>query len=112
MANSLKQKKAFDMFSRLKHYDIVLDEEENKIRLGMKDMNFINNVKNQVDYTSWKIKNQYEYRPDLIAHLFFGNSRLWWVIVEYNEFFDGPKDFYTDRVIKIPDPDQVVSLLL
>jgi hypothetical protein len=109
---SLKQKKVYDNFSRLRFYDIVWDDRIDKVRLGMKDRNFINTVKAQVQYQNWKIPNRYEYRPDLISNYFYSTPTLWWVLVEYNEFFRVPQDFYADRLIKVPDANQLTSLLI
>jgi hypothetical protein len=106
------QKKVYGNFSRLRHYELVLDESSNKIRLGMKNQAFINNVKAAVSYQNWKIPPKFEYRPDLISHYFYGTPELWWVIVEFNEFFRVPQDFYADRLIKIPNANQLTSLLL
>ena len=109
---NLNQKKKFDRFSRLRFYDIIQDDRISKYRLGMKDRNFINNLIQQVEHTSWKIPNTMEFRPDLISNFFYGTPLLWWLIQEYNQFFRVPQDFYVDRVIKIPDSNQVISLLL
>jgi len=109
---SLKQKKVYDTFSRLRFYDIVWDDKMGKVRLGMKQTTFINNVKNLVTHQNWKIPAKYEYRPDLISNFFYGTPQLWWVLVEYNEFFKVPQDFYADRLIMIPDANQLTSLLV
>lgn len=112
MATNLNQKKRFDRFSRLRFYDIVTDERLRKYRIGMKDRNFINNIIQQVEWQNWKIPTKWEFRPDLISNFFYGTPKLWWLLQEYNQFFRMPQDFYADRVIKVPDSNQVVSLLL
>lgn len=109
---NLNQKKRFDRFSRLRFYDIVTDDLIRKARLGMKDRNFINRLIDQVAHQNWKIPNKMEFRPDLISNFFYGTPQLWWLIQEYNQFFRMPQDFYAERVIKIPDSNQVISLLL
>jgi hypothetical protein len=109
---NINQKKNFGMFSRLRFYNLVKDENSNRIRIGKKDESFIRSVKNLVDYEEFKITPQVEYRPDLISSMFYGTPHLWWVIQEYNNFVRMPQDFYVDRVIKIPDSDQLTSLLI
>jgi len=32
----------------------------------------------------YKIENQYENRPDLLAYDLYGNAKLWWVFVQRN----------------------------
>ena len=109
---NLNQKKKFDRFSRLRFYDIVRDANMNKVRLGMKNRNFINRVIQQVRYQNWKIPSKMEYRPDLISNFFYGTPQLWWLIQEFNQFYRMPQDFYADRTIKIPDSNQIISELL
>jgi len=109
---TLNQKRIYRNFSRLRFYDLVLDDRINKVRLGMKDQNFINNVKTTVSHQNWKIPPKHEYRPDLISHFFYGTPELWWVIAEYSEFFRVPQDFYADRLIKIPNANELTSTLL
>jgi hypothetical protein len=83
-----------------------------RYRIGMKRKAFINKMKAEVGYKYWKIPFKYEYRPDLISARWYGTPELWWVIQEYNDFFRMPQDFYVNRMIKIPDSDQTISLLL
>lgn len=111
-SNLINQKKKYGRYSRLRHYDLVRDAELKKIRLGLKNRTFINRAIQRVSYTPWKIPNKWEYRPDLISNYFYGTPQLWWILQEYNQFFRVPQDFFTDRLIKIPDADQIESLLL
>lgn len=32
----------------------------------------------------YTIQNQYKHRPDLLAYDVYGNSKLWWIIVQRN----------------------------
>lgn len=111
MAVIINQKN-YGRFSRLRWYDIVTDEETKRNRLGMRDLTFTNRLKNIVSYKYWKILPKYEYRPDLISDLHYGVQELSWAITAYNEFFHPIKDYYADRRIKIPDANQLLSLLL
>ena len=112
MATNLNQKRQFKQFSRLRFYDIINDEILDRYRIGMKKKSFINRLKREVTYQYWKIPYKYEFRPDLVSTHWYGTPELWWILQEYNDFFRMPQDFYIDRLIKIPDADQVISLLL
>jgi len=63
------------------------------------------------DDKSYRIPLKYEYRPDLIALEFYGDPRLFWVIVYANGFNNSPQDFNTGRVIKIPRYERIISLI-
>jgi hypothetical protein len=110
MAIIINQKN-YGRFSRLRWYDLIDDEDGNN-RLGMRNLTFIARLRNTVDYKYWKILPKYEYRPDLIADLHYGAPELSWAITAYNEFFRPIQDYYADRRIKIPDANQLLSLLL
>lgn len=38
----------------------------------------------EVDDFEYTIQNQYRHRPDLLAYDIYGNSKLWWAIVQRN----------------------------
>lgn len=111
-SRKVNKTKNYGTYSRLRFYPLVQDDSDNKIRIGMKNKNFINKVITQVDYSVYRIPPAYEYRPDLISVEFYGTPHLWWVIQEYNRFFRVPQDFYVDRLIKIPDSNELTSLLI
>jgi hypothetical protein len=106
------QKRIYGKYSRLRWNDLIYDETERAVRLGMKDWTIVNKLKSSVSYKTWKITPQYANRPDLIANLFYGTSELWWIISSYNNFFHPLEDFYVSRVIMIPDSNGVISLLI
>jgi hypothetical protein len=103
--------KQYSRFSRLNQEPLIYDSNR-VVRLGMRDFTVINNIKKQVGFSPWKIPPQYAGRPESIANLFYGSPELWWVLVGYNGFFRPLQDFYVNRVIMIPDPDGVISLLI
>ena len=43
-----------------------------------------------------------EYRPDLVADYYLGDSSLSWLITYVNNFFNGIKDYKVGTKIKIP----------
>lgn len=104
--------KSYGRFSRLRWYDIVIDEDTKKNRIGLRSVDFINRMKINVNYRFWKIPAKYEYRPDLISNYHYGTPDLSWAISAYNNFFHPFKDFWADRRIKIPDSNQLLALLL
>jgi hypothetical protein len=38
----------------------------------------------EADDFEYTIQNQYRHRPDLLAYDIYGNSKLWWAIVQRN----------------------------
>lgn len=102
----------YDQYSRLRQFPVIYDTVNNVNRLGNKNYNLINTIKANVPYNQWKITVQYQYRPDSIAYLFYGNSELWWVLTGYNNFYNGPSDFYVNRVIFVPVANGVFSVLM
>lgn len=59
------------------------------------------------------IQPQYNYRPDLLAHDIYGNSKLWWVFAQRNVdiIFDPVYDFRTGITIKLPKKSALLSAL-
>lgn len=106
-------KNNYGTFSKLRFTHIIVDEDMNVTRLGLRDRGFKRQLIVKVDrYTKYKIKSEFEFRPDLISQQFYGTPDLWWVIFEYNDFKHTFKDFYTDRQIMIPDRSLVTVLFL
>lgn len=105
-------KKSFGLYSRLRFYNTVIDEDKNAIRLGMRNKRFINRLKEQADYTNYNVPAKYAHRPDLIANDFYGSPELWWVITEFNEIFHPAKDLTTNKELRIPNQEDVMNLLI
>jgi hypothetical protein len=59
----------------------------------------------------YTIPIEHAYRPDLIADKFFGNSKLYWVLVYINNFSNCPEDFAANTSIRIPRYERVMELL-
>lgn len=62
-----------------------------------------------IDY---EILLQHQYRPDLLAYDFYGDSRLWWVFSVRNKDIlkDPVYDLYAGQKIKVPSIDTLKSL--
>lgn len=106
-------KRIYSWSSRLRYFDFIIDEEINRARLGLYHAGLMEELKiPEIGFLYYRVESKYEYRPDLIANRFFGAPELWWIIFEYNDDITHPfKDFYADRLIKIPDPAEVQSKL-
>lgn len=59
----------------------------------------------------YKIPKSEEYRPDLIAQRFYGNPKLFWVLVYANNFGNSPEDFHVDRMIRITNHNRVMEIV-
>lgn len=67
----------------------------------------------ELDDYDYVIQPQYNYRPDLLAHDLYGNSRLWWVFVQRNAdtIFDPIYDFRAGVIIKLPKKSKLLKAL-
>lgn len=63
---------------------------------------------NDVIYT---IPLKFQYRPDLIANYFYGDSNLFWIIVYNNNISNSPEGFTTGTIIKVPYIGRIMELL-
>jgi hypothetical protein len=52
-----------------------------------------------------------EYRPDKLAAKLFGDSQLYWVILEFNKLLSF-SEITSGRTLKIPDMNELNNLLL
>lgn len=52
---------------------------------------------------TFRIKDPFTFRPDLIAERFLGSYHYGWLLARHNEFLEPIFDFYHGRVIDIPD---------
>jgi hypothetical protein len=53
------------------------------------------------------VENFYENRLDLISAVFYGQSRYWWLLAQYNNILDPFSEVEAGRVLFIPTPDRV-----
>jgi hypothetical protein len=61
----------------------------------------------------FKINSTYQYRPDLLAHDLYGDSRLWWVFAQRNPntLVDPLFDFKEGTEIWLPKLDILKKVL-
>ena len=67
----------------------------------------------QSDDLSFDINLTYQYRPDLLAHDLYGDSRLWWVFYQPNPntLTKPPLDFVANTSILLPKITTLKSVL-
>ena len=67
----------------------------------------------QSDDLSFDINLTYQYRPDLLAHDLYGDSRLWWVCYQRNPntLTKPPLDFVANTSILLPKITTLKSVL-
>ena len=53
-------------------------------------------------YIEGYVKKGMEYRPDLVADYYLGDSKKAWLITCFNRFTNGIRDYTLGRKIKIP----------
>ena len=71
------------------------------------------NFPKESDDLSFTINLTYQYRPDLLAHDLYGDSRLWWVFYQRNPntLTKPPLDFAANTVIYLPKITTLKSAL-
>jgi len=70
----------------------------------------LNLEKNASDSVKYRVPEEYQYRPDLIAYGFYGNEKLYWVILEHNNIVD-PFEIEVGTELEIPNIEKVKSKL-
>lgn len=59
----------------------------------------------------YTVENFYENRPDLISSVFYGEPRYWWFIAQYNKILDPYSEITAGRILLIPSPDRLATML-
>ena len=96
--------------SRYKFYDDVWNDDINHYQKGIQSQNMTDLLIGEGDIL-YTIPIEHVYRPDLIAKKFFGNPKLYWVLVFANNFANSPEDFEQGITIRIPRYERVLELL-
>lgn len=55
------------------------------------------------------VENKYENRIDLLATIFYGDARYWWVIAQCNDILDPYFEITAGRMLIIPTKSRVLS---
>ncbi len=69
-------------------------------------------IPTDVTDSTYVIEDIYEFRPDKLAAVMYGDSRLWWLILQINGILDIPTEFVEGRSIVIPNKERVFSEIL
>jgi hypothetical protein len=57
------------------------------------------------------VERRWEGRIDLIANALLGDSRLWWLIAQYNAVLDPVNEIREGRVLRVPLKDRAQAFL-
>ena len=98
------------MASRYKYFRDVWNTDIKHKQKGLPDIDLYTFFTFN-DNKSFRIPLKYEHIPDLIALEYYGDPRLFWVLVYANGFSNSPEDFNSGRVIKIPRYERIISLI-
>jgi hypothetical protein len=52
-----------------------------------------------------------QHRLDLIAQVFYGDTKLWWFIAQYNAILDPYSEVGIGRVLQIPTKSRTLAML-
>jgi len=93
-----------------KFFDTVFNVEINHDQKGFLQ----EDIKDRISFSDdiiYEIPLIYEYRPDRIAQKFYGNPKLFWVLVYVNEIENSPEGFYQGRRIRVPRFDRITEVI-
>lgn len=69
------------------------------------------NFKTDPTDTIFTVDNFHSNRLDLIANIFYGEPRYWWIIAQVNNILDPQQEVYPGRILSIPSKDRLMLLL-
>ena len=59
----------------------------------------------------YQVEMKFQGRIDLIAALFLGESRYWWIIAQYNSILDPYSEISEGKILYIPSSERVSAIL-
>lgn len=83
--------------------------ETTKSTLGWWERKKIPEDTTDMTYTLEKV---YENRPEKLAGVLYGDTRLWWLILQFNNILDIQEEFVEGKQLRLPTKDRVYSDLL
>lgn len=96
--------------SRYFFFDTVWNDDLNHSQKGFPSVKIGETFTGEGDIL-YTIPIEQQYRPDLIASKFYGNSKLYWILVYANNFANCPEDFETGVIIRVPKYERVIGLI-
>jgi hypothetical protein len=80
--------------------------EINNDKLGWWDKKIIQTDPSDIIYV---MESKYEGRPDLLGFVFYNDTKLWWIICQYNGILDPMNELKEGKVLLIPSKTKVDS---
>lgn len=68
-------------------------------------------IANADDDTAYVVQKQFVGRLDLISALFLDNSKIWWVIAQYNNILDPYSEIKEGLILYIPSKSRAEAML-
>jgi len=75
---------------------------------GNYEIDFLDGNLHHIDLptvTTFRVRQPFTYRPDLISYKFMGSYNYGWLIALHNDFLDPVFDFEDGVLVNIPDMD-------
>ena len=63
------------------------------------------------DDIQYVVERHMEHKIASISSKFLGDPRLWWIIAQYNNILDPVIEVFEGRVLLIPNPERIDSIL-
>ena len=98
-------------YSRYQFFPEVWNDDIQHTQQGILDISNLKKKINDTDSILYTIPLGYNFRPDLIAQEFYGSGKLYWILTYINDITDSPFGFYTNRIIKVPNPKRVAEII-
>lgn len=58
------------------------------------------------------VEKQYEFKPHLLGFLFYGDSKLWWIIGMVNGIINPLEELHEKKMLRIPILERIKTTLL
>jgi hypothetical protein len=99
------------MGTRYRFFDKVWDDNTKSYIKGMPNIDLYDYFRFDDDIYPYEIPLEYQYRPALLAYNFYGDAKLFWVLVYANRFSKCPEDFATNVKIRVPRKERILDIV-
>lgn len=65
-------------------------------------------VDSGIGYDTFQVTDTEAFQPDAVAHKYYGDSKLWWLICSYNGIIDPYTQFVSGLKVKVPKLDEAL----
>ena len=90
-------------YARKNFYDVVTINDVQQLNyLSLQWIRFRSFIKNK-NVTTFRVNNKFEWNLPRIAHEFYGNVHLWWIIAISNPILNPIEDVVIGTVLLIPN---------